>query len=97
MFDKYAQPACPSQLTMPLLHKVLTMPALQPYVWGGKVARACVLPVSTSNPGTFDAIGGWQPRRRHGAAFVQECRGSHQGLVWGCVGQTYVILNFIVF
>eukprot|EP00054_Salpingoeca_dolichothecata_P014484 m.81881 g.81881 ORF g.81881 m.81881 type:complete len:528 (+) comp21014_c0_seq3:97-1680(+) len=35
-FDRLAQPACPSQLTMPLLHKVLTLPALQPLIWGGK-------------------------------------------------------------
>jgi hypothetical protein len=35
-FDKYAQPACPSQLTMPLLHKVMTHEALQPLVWGIK-------------------------------------------------------------
>lgn len=35
-FDKYAQPACPSQLTMPLLHKVMTHEPLQPLVWGIK-------------------------------------------------------------
>jgi UTP-glucose-1-phosphate uridylyltransferase/mevalonate kinase len=35
-FDRNLQPACPSQLTAPVLHKVLRYPALQPYVWGGK-------------------------------------------------------------
>eukprot|EP00039_Didymoeca_costata_P019668 m.338459 g.338459 ORF g.338459 m.338459 type:complete len:662 (-) comp18425_c0_seq1:111-2096(-) len=35
-FDKYAQPACPSQLTMPLLHKVMTHPKLLPLVYGIK-------------------------------------------------------------
>ena len=35
-FDKYAQPACPSELTMPILHSVMSHPALQPLVWGIK-------------------------------------------------------------
>jgi UTP-glucose-1-phosphate uridylyltransferase/mevalonate kinase len=35
-FDKHLQPACPSQLTAPVLHKVLTYPPIQPYVCGGK-------------------------------------------------------------
>ncbi|MBN1960586.1 MAG: GHMP kinase [Deltaproteobacteria bacterium] len=35
-FDTYCQPACPSQLTAPVLHKLLTYPALQPYILGGK-------------------------------------------------------------
>jgi UTP-glucose-1-phosphate uridylyltransferase/mevalonate kinase len=35
-FDKHLQPACPSQLTAPVLHKVLTYDAIQPYILGGK-------------------------------------------------------------
>ncbi len=35
-FDTNMQPACPSQLTAPLLHKVLNHKPLQPYVYGGK-------------------------------------------------------------
>ncbi len=36
LFDRYVMPACPSQLTAPVLHGVLAHPALQPHVWGGK-------------------------------------------------------------
>jgi UTP-glucose-1-phosphate uridylyltransferase/mevalonate kinase len=35
-FDRYCIPACPSQLTAPVLHKVLAHPALQPHILGGK-------------------------------------------------------------
>ncbi len=35
-FDKYLQPACPSQLTAPVLHKVLGYEPVQPYIFGGK-------------------------------------------------------------
>jgi UTP-glucose-1-phosphate uridylyltransferase/mevalonate kinase len=35
-FDKYAVPACPEELTAPVLHKVLAHPKLAPHVWGGK-------------------------------------------------------------
>lgn len=35
-FDHYLQPACPSELTAPVLHKVLNYDAIQPHVWGGK-------------------------------------------------------------
>ena len=35
-FDKYAQPACPSELTMPLLHKVMDHEPLRPLVHGIK-------------------------------------------------------------
>ena len=35
-FDKYVQPACPSQLTAPVLHKVLNYDPIQPYILGGK-------------------------------------------------------------
>jgi galactokinase len=35
-FDRYARPACPEELTAPVLHRVLTHEALQPHVWGGK-------------------------------------------------------------
>ena len=35
-FDKHLQPACPSQLTAPVLHKVLNYEPIQPYILGGK-------------------------------------------------------------
>jgi len=35
-FDTYCMPACPSQLTSPVLHKLLSHPALQPHILGGK-------------------------------------------------------------
>jgi len=34
--DKYLRPACPSQLTAPVLHKVLNYALIQPYVLGRK-------------------------------------------------------------
>lgn len=36
LFDRYAAPACPDQLTAPALHRVLAFPALAPFVLGGK-------------------------------------------------------------
>lgn len=35
-FDRYAGPACPEELTAPVLHEVLAHEALRPHVWGGK-------------------------------------------------------------
>jgi UTP-glucose-1-phosphate uridylyltransferase len=35
-FDRYAAPACPSQLTAPVLHRVLGHKPLRRYVYGGK-------------------------------------------------------------
>jgi UTP-glucose-1-phosphate uridylyltransferase len=35
-FDRLAIPACPEELSSPVLHRVLAHPALQPHVWGGK-------------------------------------------------------------
>lgn len=35
-FDKYACPACPAQLTMPLLHKLLSYAPIQDLIFGGK-------------------------------------------------------------
>ncbi|MFN2236389.1 MAG: sugar phosphate nucleotidyltransferase [Anaerolineales bacterium] len=35
-FDKYAIPACPSELTAPVLHTVLKHETLKPHIWGGK-------------------------------------------------------------
>jgi len=35
-FDKYLQPACPSQLTAPVLHQVLGYEPIQSYIFGGK-------------------------------------------------------------
>jgi len=35
-FDAHLRPACPSQLTAPVLHKVLAFEPIRPYVYGGK-------------------------------------------------------------
>ncbi|MHB0878968.1 MAG: sugar phosphate nucleotidyltransferase [Anaerolineae bacterium] len=35
-FDRYAIPACPEELTAPLLHRVLGYESLRPHIWGGK-------------------------------------------------------------
>lgn len=35
-FDRCAIPACPDELTAPVLHRTLAYPAIQPYIWGGK-------------------------------------------------------------
>ena len=35
-FDRYAAPACPEQLTSPVLHRVLDYDPLKPHIWGGK-------------------------------------------------------------
>jgi UTP-glucose-1-phosphate uridylyltransferase/mevalonate kinase len=36
LFDRYAAPACPEELTAPLLHRVLNYEPLKPHIWGGK-------------------------------------------------------------
>ncbi|MBN2083772.1 MAG: NTP transferase domain-containing protein [Anaerolineales bacterium] len=36
MFDQYAIPACPEELTAPVLHKTLAYPKFAPHIWGGK-------------------------------------------------------------
>jgi UTP-glucose-1-phosphate uridylyltransferase len=35
-FDRYATPACPEELTAPVLHRVLSYGPLKPHIWGGK-------------------------------------------------------------
>ncbi len=35
-FDRYAMPACPEELTAPLLHRVLGYETIQRHIWGGK-------------------------------------------------------------
>jgi UTP-glucose-1-phosphate uridylyltransferase/mevalonate kinase len=35
-FDTYAAPACPEELSSPVLHRILTHDTLKPHVWGGK-------------------------------------------------------------
>lgn len=35
-FDRYATPACPEELTSPVLHNLLDYEPLRPYTWGGK-------------------------------------------------------------
>jgi UTP-glucose-1-phosphate uridylyltransferase/mevalonate kinase len=36
LFDRYAAPACPEELTAPVLHRVLSYAPLQPHILGGK-------------------------------------------------------------
>jgi UTP-glucose-1-phosphate uridylyltransferase/mevalonate kinase len=36
LFDRYAGPACPEELTAPILHKILDYEPLKPHIWGGK-------------------------------------------------------------
>jgi galactokinase len=36
LFDAHVAPHCPQELESPLLHQVLTLPAVQPHVFGGK-------------------------------------------------------------
>jgi len=36
LFDLYASPACPEELTAPKLHKVITHPQLKSHIWGTK-------------------------------------------------------------
>lgn len=35
-FNRYAAPACPEELTAPVLNRVLAYPPLKPHIWGGK-------------------------------------------------------------
>jgi len=35
-FDRYATPACPEELTAPVLHKILDYEPLRPHIWGAK-------------------------------------------------------------
>jgi UTP-glucose-1-phosphate uridylyltransferase/mevalonate kinase len=35
-FDRYAAPACPQELTSPVLHRILDFEPLKPHIWGGK-------------------------------------------------------------
>jgi UTP-glucose-1-phosphate uridylyltransferase/mevalonate kinase len=35
-FDRYATPACPEELTSPVLHQILEYEPFKPHVWGGK-------------------------------------------------------------
>lgn len=35
-FDRYATPACPEELTAPVLHRVLNYTPLKPHIWGRK-------------------------------------------------------------
>jgi UTP-glucose-1-phosphate uridylyltransferase/mevalonate kinase len=35
-FDRYALPACPEELTAPVLHRVLNYEPLKSHIWGGK-------------------------------------------------------------
>ncbi|HEY9753655.1 MAG TPA: hypothetical protein V6C97_00695 [Oculatellaceae cyanobacterium] len=42
LFDLFAMPICPDQLQAPVLHKVLQLPEIQPFIFGGKVCVRCV-------------------------------------------------------
>ncbi len=36
LFEEYVAPACPDELTAPLLHRVLGLESIAPFIWGGK-------------------------------------------------------------
>jgi UTP-glucose-1-phosphate uridylyltransferase/mevalonate kinase len=36
LFDRHLGPACPSQLTAPVLHRALSYEPIRPHIWGGK-------------------------------------------------------------
>jgi UTP-glucose-1-phosphate uridylyltransferase/mevalonate kinase len=36
LFDRHATPACPEELTAPVLHHILNYEPLKPHIWGGK-------------------------------------------------------------
>lgn len=36
LFDRFASPICPKQLTVPAMYKALNYPPLSPFIWGGK-------------------------------------------------------------
>jgi UTP-glucose-1-phosphate uridylyltransferase/mevalonate kinase len=36
LFDRFAAPACPEELTAPRLHRTLELAPLKPHIWGGK-------------------------------------------------------------
>ena len=36
LFDHYVAPACPAELTAPVLHRVLAYEPIREYIWGGK-------------------------------------------------------------
>lgn len=36
LFDRHATPACPEELTAPVLHRILNYEPLKPHIWGGK-------------------------------------------------------------
>ena len=36
LFDRFAVPACPDELSAPVLHRVLDYEPLKPHIWGGK-------------------------------------------------------------
>jgi UTP-glucose-1-phosphate uridylyltransferase/mevalonate kinase len=36
LFDRFAVPACPEELSAPVLHRVLDYEPLKPHIWGGK-------------------------------------------------------------
>lgn len=36
LFDRHLQPACPGELTAPVLHSLLNEPRIQPWIFGGK-------------------------------------------------------------
>jgi UTP-glucose-1-phosphate uridylyltransferase/mevalonate kinase len=35
-FDRYATPACPEELTSPVLHRILSYKSFESHIWGGK-------------------------------------------------------------
>jgi UTP-glucose-1-phosphate uridylyltransferase/mevalonate kinase len=63
-FDKNLQPACPSQLTAPVLHRLLSHEPLKPYIFGGKG-------VGSQGDGTAQLLAKDAESRRAAAAIIE--------------------------
>ncbi|MFZ4394208.1 MAG: sugar phosphate nucleotidyltransferase [Kiritimatiellia bacterium] len=65
LFDTHLLPACPSQLTAPALHRLLTYPALQPLIYGGKG-------VGSQGDGSAQLIARDEPCRQAAIRIIEE-------------------------
>ena len=69
-FDRYAIPACPEELTAPVLHRVLDYEPLKPHVWGGKG-------VGSQGDGTAQLIARSEPDQQAVIEIIERDLGMH--------------------
>jgi len=69
-FDRYAIPACPEELTAPVLHRVLDYEPLKPHVWGGKG-------VGSQGDGTAQFIARSEPDQQAVIEIIERDLGMH--------------------